>query len=163
MEEVILGAFGIKINVDVQIAHQWKELGMDFSQAWGFSDVYDFESSDYAMIWETIPGIGKDADDFVTDDMFVTPPAKVLTLYTEEDRDLMKEAAEDFLNPEFLGVDIDEFLDKCEMPTGRVPMGLLTMCGHGISNAILEIDLSLETFDYGKKPFRFTIEELLVP
>ena len=31
-----------------------------------------------------------------------------------------------------------------------MPLGLLMMAGYGISNAIIEIDTSLETFDYEK-------------
>jgi len=142
LEEVILGAFGSKINVDSQISEQWKSLGKSFDKTWGFSDAYDWEPIDEGPLWE-IHDTPKTADDYYT------PPMIPKTSYDASDLKLFKRASKGFRTNAFERFStLTRTLKKNEAKVGRVPMGLLMMAGYGISNAIIELDTSVETFDY---------------
>jgi len=146
LEEVILGAFGSKVSVDSQLAQQWTKLGKTFDSAWGFCDCYDFEQDpNEERLWEA----NQDMYDKVTD--YYTPPHVPKVKYTKCDLKLLKTASEGFSNKDaYGGRRVTKFLKSMESKQGRVPLGLLMMAGYGISNAIIEIDTSVETFDYEK-------------
>lgn len=146
LEEVILGSFGSKISVDSQVAEQWKRLGKTFDSAWGFSDAYDFEPDPTEdRLWEA------DADAYDKIDDYYTPPAIPKEKFSKYDLKLLQQASKGFEEANsFKGKRLKRVLKSTESEQGRVPLGLLMMAGYGISNAIIEVDTSLETFNYDK-------------
>lgn len=155
IEEVILGAFGSKISVCDQIAARWgKQLGRSFDCTWGFSDGFDLGEFDEEPLWETAREFmeAKRNNQHPLPDYW-TPTQEVLTTYSKEDAELFELAAKDFRPDAFMGANrkpknAKQVLKESEHTTGRVPMGLLMMAGLGISNAIIEVDTSVDTFDY---------------
>jgi hypothetical protein len=157
LEEIILGAFGSKISVDSQIAERWREMGKSFDQTWGFSSLYDFDGFDQEPLWDHLEDFfeatktGKinllDGDQGKPIDYYV-PPAVVKCSYSEKEKKLFKKAFENFLPGSFNGKSADQVLNESESKFGRIPMGLLMISGYGIKNAIIELDTSLETFDF---------------
>ena len=147
LEEVILGAFGSKISVDSQIAEQWRDLGRSFDRTWGFSDCYDMEPFDEDRLWE--------ADSSYTSmrasqTQYYTPDQVPKQKYSKEDMKLLKRASMGFRKGAFGGKKLKTILKESESKEGRIPLGLIMMAGYGIKNACIEIDTSLETFDYGR-------------
>ena len=147
LEEVILGAFGSKISVDSQIAEQWRDLGRSFDRTWGFSDCFDMEPYDEDRFWE--------ADSSYTSlkasqTEYYTPDQIPKQTYSKDDLKLLKRAALGFRKDAFGGKKLKTILKESESKDGRIPLGLIMMAGYGIKNACIEIDTSLETFDYAK-------------
>eukprot|EP00567_Pseudictyota_dubia_P007645 CAMPEP_0197445278 /NCGR_PEP_ID=MMETSP1175-20131217/10537_1 /TAXON_ID=1003142 /ORGANISM="Triceratium dubium, Strain CCMP147" /LENGTH=904 /DNA_ID=CAMNT_0042976211 /DNA_START=89 /DNA_END=2803 /DNA_ORIENTATION=+ len=148
LEEIILGSFGSKISVDGQVCQRWDEMGKSFDNSWGFTDAYDLQPYDDGVLWETVPEFldaMKDGDDLPD---YYTPPAKVLEKYSEEDVALLHRAAAKFKH--LKETELDKMLLGLESSQGRIPMGLIMMAGYGVSNAIIEVDMSVETFDYAR-------------
>jgi hypothetical protein len=148
LEEIILGSYGNKISVDSQIPQYWKALGKSFDSTWGFSEVYDCEAYDEKPIWESIKEF-TDAEEKGETVPFYTPPANPNHSYSKEETALFLRASADFNPGAFEGKDLEQVLKQAEKD-GLIPLGLLMLAGYGICNAIIEIDTSLETFDYNK-------------
>jgi hypothetical protein len=79
---------------------------------------------------------------------YYVPEAKVKHTYSEEEAGLFKRAYQHFPAGAFGGKEPEQVLKESESDKGRIPMGLLMMCGYGIKNAILEVDVAFETFDF---------------
>jgi hypothetical protein len=150
LDEIILGSYGSKVNVDSQVAEQWQHLGKSFDSTWGFSDAYDFEDWDEDEVWVFAP-----SEDYYTPPM--VPKTKFdmkvdLKLFQKASKGFRhqafgkRRAGTIFHNPNTL----KSVLKENSSESGRIPLGLLMMAGYGICNAILEIDTSLETFDYSR-------------
>lgn len=162
LEEVILGAYGSKISVDSQIAERWREMNKSFDSTWGFSSLYDFEDFDQEVVWNDLDRFydatktgkvtlldGNIGDNGNSAIQYYCPPSKVKCTYSEAEITLFKRAFRNFQPGAFPpGKTPDQILKESESELGRIPMGLLMICGYGIKNAILELDSSLETFDY---------------
>lgn len=157
LEEIILGSYGSKISVDSQIAEQWRSLGKTFDSTWGFSDAYDFEPFDEGPIWETNEN---SIEQEPTSDYF-TPKFLPKHDYSKQDTALFLKASKGFRKGAFKKSRLRSVLKRSQSKVGRIPMGLLMMAGYGICNAIIEVDASLETFDYQKydivERFKFLI------
>lgn len=149
LKEVILGSFGSKISVDSQIAQQWLSLGKTFDQTWGFSECYDMEPFDEEPLWQSLPDFFEREAKGESVPYYV-PPQIVKCEYSKEDHDLFKNASKGFRKNAFGRMMLQKVLKQSESPQGRVPLGLLMLAGHGICNAIIEIDTAVETFDYDK-------------
>jgi len=163
LQEIILGAYGSKISVCSQIAEHWKSLGQSFDKTWGFSEIYDFEPIEEGKLWEAemynedttgfdnrSSTLGKEAvDEGKTPTYYYTPEFIPKTKYNRNDMELLNKASSGFRKDAFDGK-LSRLLKKSTDPNGRIPMGLLMMAGYGIKNAILEVDTSVETFDYSK-------------
>jgi hypothetical protein len=150
IDEVILGSFGSKIAVDSQIAEQWRRRGKSFDSTWGFSDAYDWtriREEDEERLWTSIPE-WMEAEEKGEATPYFTPPVDPLFKYSKADLNLFKRASSGFCEDAFGGRTLKRVLRESEFKEGRVPLGLLMMAGYGIGNAIIEIDTSLETFDY---------------
>jgi hypothetical protein len=76
------------------------------------------------------------------------PSADPVFKYSKSDLDLFKTASSGFSEGAFGGRTLKRVLRESTSKQGRVPLGLLMMAGYGIGNAIIEIDISIETFDY---------------
>jgi hypothetical protein len=146
-----IGSFGSKITVDSQVAEQWRHLGKAFNSTWGFSDAYDWteiSEEDEDRLWASIPE-WMDAEEKKEESIpYFTPPADPVFEYSSSDLDLFKRASSGFSEGAFGGRTLESILKESTSKQGRVPLGLLMMAGYGIGNAIIEIDTSLETFDY---------------
>ena len=163
LQEIILGAYGSKISVCSQIAEHWKSLGQSFDKTWGFSEIFDFEPIEEDKLWEAemhnddTNGFGNrssilnkmTAEEEKTPEYYYTPEFIPKTTYDRDDAELLKKASLGFRKDAFKGA-LSRLLKKSTDPRGRIPMGLLMMAGYGIKNAILEVDTSVETFDYSK-------------
>jgi len=147
LEEVLLGAFGSKISVDSQIAEQWRDLGRSFDRTWGFSDCFDMEPFDEERLWEADSNY---VDMRASQVQYYTPDQIPKETYSNDDLKLLKRAAVGFHKGAFGGKKLKKILKESESKEGRIPMGLIMMAGYGIKNACIEIDTSLETFDYEK-------------
>lgn len=166
LREVVLGAYGSKISVCSQLAEQWQSLGKSFDHTWGFSECFDLEPFDEDGFWDhgvengpTSPsGNLGGRSSWMSDSQksaqmhdYYTPEHIVKTSYSAEDLALMKKASSGFRRRAFgRSRSLAEVLKKSSSKDGRIPLGLLMMKGYGICNAILEIDTSIETFDYEK-------------
>lgn len=148
LEEIILGSYGSKVSVDSLIAEQWKSLGKSFDSTWGFSDVYDFEPFDEDRLWEADADyVNKEAKCDAAD-YYYTPTMIPRQKYSKKDLKLFQRAASGFRSDAFRGKRLKNVLKISESESGRIPLGLQMMAGYGICNAIIEVDASLETFDY---------------
>ncbi|CAB9513551.1 expressed unknown protein [Seminavis robusta] len=152
MQEVILGSFGTKISVDSQISARWKDLGRTFDSAWGFCDIYDWESYDERPLWDDMPKFLEHVKHNSNEAYpFVTPPANIRFDYDKDDLDLLTRASQGFRPNAFGGKSLQKVLEESSSKIhGRIPLGLIMMAGYGICNAIMEVDTTLETFDYQK-------------
>ena len=160
LEEVILGAFGAKVSVDSQIAAQWKRLGKSYDNAWGFSDAYDMISwsdEEQDQLFNSVPEFMEAEERGEGEHFkFYTPSSNIKSTYSKSDIKLFKEAFKGFAiaSPKhpYYGKSPEQVLKEASKESqfgfGRVPLGLLMMAGYGISNACIEIDSSVETFDY---------------
>jgi hypothetical protein len=148
LEEIILGSYGNKISVDSQIPQYWRALGKSFDSTWGFSEVYDCEGYDEKPIWESI-GEFTAAEEKGETVPYFTPPAIPKTAYSKEETALFLRASADFSPGAFEGKDLEQVLKQAEKD-GLIPLGLLMLAGYGICNACIEIDASLDSFDYKK-------------
>jgi hypothetical protein len=148
LEEIILGSYGNKISVDSQIPQYWQALGKSFDSTWGFSEAYDCEAYDEKPIWESINEFTA-AEEKGETVPFYTPPANPNHSYSKEETALFLRASADFNPGAFEGKDLEQVLKEAEKD-GLIPLGLLMLAGYGICNAIIEIDTSLESFDYSK-------------
>jgi hypothetical protein len=151
LNEVILGSFGSKISVDSQIAEQWRHLGKSFDSTWGFSDVYDcagISEKDEDRLWSSIPEWIEAEEKEGETIPYFTPPADPVFEYSKSDLNIFNKASSGFCVGAFAGRNLKCVLKESSSKQGRVPLGLLMMAGYGIGNAIIEIDTSLETFDY---------------
>ena len=153
LEEVILGTFGAKVSVDTQVAQTWTNLGKTFDSAWGFSDAFDMTAipeEQEEKLWSSIPAFLK-AEEQGKSFEFFTPSSSPKGTYSKEEVALFKKASKGFRPKAFGGMALEKVLKKSQSKeNGRVPLGLLMMAGYGICNAIVEIDTSVETFDYDK-------------
>ena len=152
LQEVILGTFGAKVSVDSQVAQTWtQKLGKTFDSAWGFSDAFDMtpvSDEEEEKLWSSLPEY-MEAEQRGETVGFFTPSQTPKFKYSKDEIALFKKASKGFRRDAFGGLSLDKVLKKSQdKVNGRVPLGLLMMAGYGICNAIVEIDTSVETFDY---------------
>ena len=107
---------------------------------------------DEQPLWDALPVFLDQVEQGAADPFqFVTPPAEPLGDYSSSDIALLERAAEGFRPDAFGGKKLKQVLKESSSPEyGRVPLGLLMIAGYGICNAIVEVDATLETFDYAK-------------
>ena len=150
LREIMLGAFGSKISVDSQIATRWKALGESFDNTWGFSEANDLSSFDEDPPWESTQQFfgAKRRGSKLPE--YWTPTQSVVTTYSKADLKLFQKDFQDFPEGAHNGKTPQQILKESEYDHGRIPMGLLMMAGYGMSNAIVEIDTAVETFDYNQ-------------